>query len=78
MEKDPFSVAAGDFNGDGWVDVAVGTGTDSAMTIFINQSTTPAEPGVPCNGPEDCESEECLGPNSGGRWVRMGRIGEIG
>jgi hypothetical protein len=57
----PFAVVAADFNGDGWADVAIGTQSDSKITAYENVSTTPAGKGEPCNDPEDCESDECLG-----------------
>jgi hypothetical protein len=57
----PFAVAVADFTGDGWPDVAIGTQSDSKVTTYVSVSTTPAGKGEPCNDPEDCKSEECLG-----------------
>jgi hypothetical protein len=58
--RSPAAIAAGDVNGDGPVDLAVATGSASALRVLVNTSTPgDAAPGTPCLLGEECRSGRC-------------------
>jgi hypothetical protein len=60
--NDPVSVAVGDFNGDGFPDLAVANYWSNDVSILLNDATWPAGPGRARGGPSDPPVPQPLPP----------------